>query len=239
MVSNANCFDLSYARERFRNCFPGKIDRNSCHEWIKAPINIALSVWIVCVAISGSILLMLTVGMLDRALPEKSERDVWAEANNQVLNALFTLMCVFQHSTIIRHTVLLSRWRRSGDIDDVLRVRKIYCKDGARKPHERAHAMVVVILLHVSFVAQYVLCGLYWGYGKSDRPSTGVRICMGITIVAPAFAGAYVLFSPLGRDYETTMDSIGSDVDDVENICLVAKNGAKNGCFPCRCSIMY
>ncbi|GFP86586.1 protein plant cadmium resistance 10 [Phtheirospermum japonicum] len=200
-----NVINLAYARERLKKCFPRKIDRNHCQEWIRDPFNLALSIWIVCVAISGTIQLMLAVGMLNCALPTKSQRDVWSEVNNQILNALFTLMCVYQHPKIIRHTVLLLRWRPD---EDVLKLRSVYCKDGTCKPRERAHMMAVVVLLHVNFLAQYVSCGLYLCYNRSDRPAVGVGISMGVTIGAPAVAGGYTLLSPLGRDYETKMDSI-------------------------------
>jgi hypothetical protein len=60
-------------------------------EWIQNPMNMALFVWIMCVAISGAILFLVMTGMLDRALPKKSQRDVWFEVNNQILNALFAI----------------------------------------------------------------------------------------------------------------------------------------------------
>jgi len=40
-------------------------------DWIKEPMNMALFVWIVCVAVSGAILFLVMSGMLNHALPKK------------------------------------------------------------------------------------------------------------------------------------------------------------------------
>ncbi|KAJ9160410.1 hypothetical protein P3X46_025814 [Hevea brasiliensis] len=166
-------------------------------EWIRDPMNMALFVWIVCVAISGAILFLVMTGMLNGVLPKKSQRNAWFEVNNQILNALFTLMCLYQHPKRFYHLVLLCRWKP----EDISRLRKIYCKNGIYKPHEWAHMMVVVILLHVNCFAQYALCGLNLGYKRSERPAIGVGICISFAIAAPAIAGVYTIISPLGRDY--------------------------------------
>ncbi|KAI3458473.1 hypothetical protein Pfo_015136 [Paulownia fortunei] len=195
-----------HIRERFQRIFSRKIDWNClwriCKEWIRDPMNLALFIWIVCVAISGAILFMVMIGMLNHSLPKKSQRDAWFEVNNQILNALFTLMCLYQHPKRIYHLALLLRWRP----EDVLKLRKIYCKNGTYKPNEWAHMMVVVVLLNVNCFAQYALCGLNLGYKRSERPPIGVGICISVAIGAPAFAGIYSMLSPLGKDYETEMD---------------------------------
>ncbi|OAY78050.1 hypothetical protein ACMD2_17790, partial [Ananas comosus] len=171
-------------------------------EWIKDPMNLALFIWIACVAISGAILFLVMTGMLNHALPEKSQRDSWFEVNNQILNALFTLMCLYQHPKRFYHLVLLCRWEPK----DILKLRKVYCKNGTYKPHEWMHMMVVVLLLHLNCFAQYALCGLNLGYPRSRRPAIGVGLCISVAIAAPAFASVYNILSPLGRDYETEMD---------------------------------
>lgn len=205
-----------HIRERFNRMFSRKIDWNSlgrmCKEWIRDPMNMALFVWIVVVAISGAILFMVMIGMLNHALPKKSQRDAWFEVNNQILNALFTLMCLYQHPKRIYHLSLLLRWRS----EDVLKLRKIYCKNGTYKPHEWAHMMVVVILLNVNCFAQYALCGLNLGYKRSDRPAIGVGICISVAIGAPAFAGVYTMLSPLGKDYEIERDEEAQIRDNTE-----------------------
>ncbi|XP_051138399.1 uncharacterized protein LOC127256432 [Andrographis paniculata] len=195
-----------HIRERFQRIFSRRVDWTClwklCKEWIKDPMNLALFVWIVCVAVSGAILFMVMTGMLNHSIPKKSQRDTWFEVNNQILNALFTLMCLYQHPKRIYHLALLLRWRT----EDVLKLRKIYCKNGTYKPHEWAHMMVVVILLHLNCYAQYALCGLNLGYKRSERPAIGVGICISVAIGAPAFAGVYSMLSPLGREYETQTD---------------------------------
>lgn len=171
-------------------------------EWIRDPMNMALFAWIMCVAISGAILFLVMTGMLNHAIPKKSERDTWFEVNNQILNALFTLMCLYQHPKRFYHLVLLCRWNP----EDVSRLRKIYCKNGTYKPHEWTHMMVVVILLHINCFAQYALCGLNLGYRRSERPGIGVALCISFAIAAPAIAGVYTIVSPLGKDYDSEVD---------------------------------
>lgn len=170
--------------------------------WIRDPLNMALFVWILCVAISGAILFMVMTGMLNQALPRKSQRDTWFEVNNQILNALFTLMCLYQHPKRLYHLVLLLRWQPK----DILSLRKLYCKNGTYKPHEWMHMMVVVVLLNLNCFAQYALCGLNLGYRRSNRPAIGVAICISVAIGAPAFAGLYNVLSPLGKDYDLEVD---------------------------------
>ncbi|KAM5556797.1 hypothetical protein ABKV19_024272 [Rosa sericea] len=193
-------------RERINGVFSKKIDWPSLmkmsKEWIRDPMNMALFLWIACVAVSGAILFLVMTGMLNHALPKKSQRDAWFEVNNQILNALFTLMCLYQHPKRFYHLVLLCRWKP----EDISRLRKIYCKNGTYKPHEWAHMMVVVVLLHVNCFAQYALCGLNLGYKRSERPAIGVGICVSFAIGAPAIAGIYNIVSPLGKDYDSDMD---------------------------------
>ncbi|KAB5538636.1 hypothetical protein DKX38_016169 [Salix brachista] len=193
-------------KERVNGVFARKIDWASLvkmgKEWIREPMNMALFVWIICVAISGAILFLVMTGMLDHALPKKSQRDVWFEVNNQILNALFTLICLYQHPKRFYHLVLLCRWKAK----DISRLRKIYCKNGTYKPHEWAHMMVIVALLHLNCFAQYALCGLNLGYRRSERPAIGVGVCISVAIAAPAIAGVYSILSPLGKDYESEID---------------------------------
>ncbi|KAJ4704314.1 Protein PLANT CADMIUM RESISTANCE like [Melia azedarach] len=99
------------------------------------------------------------------------------------------------------------RWKPK----DISTLRKIYCKNGTYKPHEWAHMMVVVVLLHVNCFAQYALCGLNLGYKRSERPAIGVGICLSVAIAAPAIAGLYSILSPLGKDYDSEVDLESQD----------------------------
>lgn len=193
-------------RERFNGILAKKIDWaslwNMCRSWIKNPFNMALLLWISCVAVSGAILFLVMTGMLNGVLPKKSQRNAWFEVNNQILNALFTLMCLYQHPKRFHHLLLLCRWRPM----DIITLRKVYCKNGSYKPNEWAHMMVVVVLLHVNCFAQYALCSLNLGYKRSERPAIGVGICLSIAIAAPAIAGVYSIVSPLGREYDSEFD---------------------------------
>ncbi|GAU29433.1 hypothetical protein TSUD_150030 [Trifolium subterraneum] len=192
-------------KSRFGTMFGQKLEWSSvkkiCMEWIKNPMNMALFAWIICVAVSGAILFLVMTGMLNNVLKTKSERNTWFEVNNQILNALFTLMCLYHHPKRFHHLVLLCRWRPN----DISRLRMIYCKNGTYKPHEWTHMMVVIILLHVNCFAQYALCSLNLGYKRSERPAIGVGITISVAIAAPAIAGLYTILSPLGKDYNDCM----------------------------------
>ncbi|CAN6874845.1 unnamed protein product [Brassica oleracea] len=192
-------------RERIREFKWASLVKMS-KQWLRNPLNMALFLWILVVAVSGAILFMVMTGMLNAVLPKKSQRDVWFEVNNQILNALFTLMCLYQHPKRFHHLVLLCRWKQE---DDVTALRKIYCEKGTHKPNERFHMMVVVLLLHLNCFAQYALCGLNLGFRRSERPPVGVGICVSVAIASPAVAGLYTILSPLGKEYgdeENQMD---------------------------------
>ncbi|KAG2730578.1 hypothetical protein I3760_01G300800 [Carya illinoinensis] len=193
-------------QERLSGVFARKIDWDSLmemsKEWIRNPMKMALFAWITCIAVSGAILFLVMTGMLNSVLPKKSQRDAWFEVNNQILNALFTLMCLYQHPKRFYHLAILCRWKPK----DISKLRKIYCKNGTYKPHEWAHMMVVIVLLHVNCFAQYALCGLNLGYRRSQRPAIGVGVSISVAIAAPAIAGLYSIMSPLGRDYNSEMD---------------------------------
>ncbi|KAJ0711104.1 putative PLAC8 motif-containing protein [Helianthus annuus] len=203
---NSNSINNSLFRRSVRRVLGREIDygllKNMAREWIKNPMNMVLLLWIVCVAISGAILFLVMTGMLNHALPKKSQRNAWFEVNNQILNALFTLMCLYQHPHRLYHLVLLLRWRS----EDVTKLRKVYCKNASSKPHEWAHMMVVVFLLNLNCFAQYALCGLNVGYKRSERPAIGVALTVTVAIGAPAIAGVYSVISPLGKDYDTGSD---------------------------------
>ncbi|XP_045800885.1 uncharacterized protein LOC123894848 [Trifolium pratense] len=211
-------------KSRFGTMFGQKLEWNSvkkmCMEWIKNPMNMALFAWIICVAVSGAILFFVMTGMLNNMLKTKSERNTWFEVNNQILNALFTLMCLYHHPKRIHHLVLLCRWRPN----DIYKLRMIYCKNGTYKPHEWTHIMVVVILLHVNCFAQYALCSLNLGYKRSDRPAIGVGITISVAIAAPAIAGLYTILSPLGKDYNDCMMDEESQVQFEKNYAFASKD---------------
>ncbi|KAL6642039.1 hypothetical protein ACP70R_020220 [Stipagrostis hirtigluma subsp. patula] len=174
--------------------------RRTCKEWIKNPMNIALLLWLLCVGASGGMLVLLLLGLLDGAFPSPAARNRWIEVNNQLLNALFTLMSLYQHPALFHHLFLLCRWRPR----DAAELRAAYCKDGAAaasapRPGERAHLAVVVALLHLTVACQYVLCGLYWGYTKATRPELAEDGFFVLGVVAPVAAVVYTVCSPLGK----------------------------------------
>ncbi|XP_039833121.1 uncharacterized protein LOC120700503 [Panicum virgatum] len=171
--------------------------RRTCtKEWLKNPMSIALLLWLLCVGVSGGMLVLLLLGLLDGAFPAPAERKRWVEINNQVLNALFTLMSIYQHPALCHHLFLLCRWRPHDAAD----LRAAYCKSAAPRAGERAHMAVVVALLHLTVACQYVLCGFYWGYTKTTRPELGEDGFLVLGVVAPVAAAVYTMCSPLGKD---------------------------------------
>ncbi|KAL6905763.1 hypothetical protein ACP4OV_003364 [Aristida adscensionis] len=174
----------------------------ACAEWVKNPMNIALLLWLLCVGVAGGMLVLLLLGLLDGAFPAPAARNRWIEINNQLLNALFTLMSVYQHPALCHHLFLLCRWRPA----DAAELRAAYCKGGAAavaaaspRPGERAHLAVVVALLHLTVLCQYGLCGLYWGYTRSTRPELAEDGLFVLGVVAPLAAVVYTVRSPLGK----------------------------------------
>lgn len=193
-------------RRRFHIHFIRKINFSSlltiCKEWLSHPMNAALLLWLICVAISGIMLGLLMLGLLNEAFPTKSLRNRWIEINNQILNALFTLMSLYQHPVIFHHLFILCRWRS----EDIIELRKIYCKNGAHRPNEWAHMMVVIILLHITCIAQYALCAVYWCFTSFNRPEILEYLFIALGVTAPVCAGVYAIYSPLGREYESNFD---------------------------------
>ncbi|TMW83723.1 hypothetical protein EJD97_000890 [Solanum chilense] len=195
-----------HLRQRITKLFSRKLDwpviRKMYKEWFKNPMNIVFFIWIVCVVVSSIIMLLLITGALNHAIPNKSQRDTWNEVINQILNVLFTLLCLYQHPQRLSHFNFLMRWRPK----DIFRMKKAYCKNGTYKPNEWTHMMVVVVLLNLNCFAQYALCGLNLGYKRSERPAIVVGICSFVAVLAPAIAGVYCTHSPLGKDYDTKLE---------------------------------
>ncbi|KAH0468965.1 hypothetical protein IEQ34_002197 [Dendrobium chrysotoxum] len=188
-----------HRRRRFRVPFARKINWSSLWKsfklWIKGPEHIALFIWLLFVAAGLILLFLVMTGILNEAIPSKSRRDDWSEIINQILNALFTMMALYEHPKFFHHLFLLLRWNPGEERE----LRKVYCKHGAPKPNERAHMMIVVILLHITCFSQYLLCGLYWGYTRTTRPDLAVNLSIAVGTAAPIIAVLYTMYSPLGR----------------------------------------
>ncbi|KAF0902241.1 hypothetical protein E2562_014477 [Oryza meyeriana var. granulata] len=204
-------------RRRFRVPFVRKIKWGKLWSyavsWCKKPENFAMIIWLAFVAAGLLMLFMLMTGMLDSAIPDDEQRKKWTEVINQILNALFTIMCLYQHPKIFHHLLLLLRWRpgAGGDREEI---RKVYCKDGAPRPHDRAHMLVVVLLLHATCLAQYFCCALFWSYARTDRPDWALNIGYGLGTGCPVIAGLYAAYGPLGRkqpDVESTASGDGGN----------------------------
>ncbi|TVU27389.1 hypothetical protein EJB05_29998, partial [Eragrostis curvula] len=49
--------------------------RRTCKAWLKNPMNVALLLWLLCVGVSGGMLVLLLLGLLDGAFPETASRN--------------------------------------------------------------------------------------------------------------------------------------------------------------------
>eukprot|EP00271_Cylindrocystis_brebissonii_P007972 TRINITY_DN2196_c1_g4_i1.p1 TRINITY_DN2196_c1_g4~~TRINITY_DN2196_c1_g4_i1.p1 ORF type:complete len:511 (+),score=72.28 TRINITY_DN2196_c1_g4_i1:387-1919(+) len=190
-------------------------------DWIKQPLNFALFIWAAVVAISGALFVMIMIGMLDAVLPSKTDRNTWGEICNQILNAMFTLMCLFLQPDRIRQAVRLQTWTPA----DILVMRTLYCKGGRRKKDEWKHMLIVVILLNLNGLFQYGLAAFNWGFRRESRPAIGVAICLAGAIGCGAAAGIYASLSPLGKD---SLTGAMLEDDDVEGEAAQAWARRKN-----------
>ncbi|CAA6669282.1 unnamed protein product [Spirodela intermedia] len=165
-------------RRRFRVPFVRKINWNSLlksgKEWVREPINMAFFLWLAAVFACLFLFLLLISGMFNGVISESSRRKKWTEVVNQVLNALFTIFCLYEHPKLAHH------------LDHSPR-------------NERAHMAIVIVLLHIACFSQYVLCGLYWGFNRSNRPDIGIDVALAVGIGAPIVAAVHALYGPLGR----------------------------------------
>ncbi|KAG0477010.1 hypothetical protein HPP92_013423 [Vanilla planifolia] len=206
--------------------------------WIKSPRGAALFVWLTFVAAGLLLLVLLMTGLLNGLIPSTRQRDEWEETVNQILNALFTLMALYEHPKFLLHLVLLLRWRPGDEAEP----RKAYTKNGALRPNERAHLLVGVVLLHVACFAQYVLCGLYWSYPNATRPAWAVNLAVVIGTAAPVIAVVYIKVSPSGKrspveqqsDVESkqSQERVGSKI--IEERIAVRNPQWNGGLFDCR-----
>lgn len=171
--------------------------RDRAVAWARHPMNAALLVWFAISTAGMAFVFLLMVGALDSAVPDPARRRRWTEVANQMLNALFTVMCVYQHPRICHHLALLLRWRAPADVAEL---RAMYCKNcpgGVRR--ERLHVAVVLLLLHGTCFAQYAYCALFWFFGNDSRPGWAVNLLMGLGFGLPVVAGLYMVYGPLGQ----------------------------------------
>ncbi|MQL94708.1 hypothetical protein Taro_027367 [Colocasia esculenta] len=191
---------------RFRVLFVRKINWGGmvryAKNWVKKPKHVALLVWLAAVAACLVLMLLLLSGGLNHSIPESSRRKKWLEIDNQILNALFTIMCLYEHPRLVHYLVLLVRWSEK----DVAELRRVYSRKGVARPGERGHIAFVIALLHMTCLSQYALCGLYWGYTRFDRPDIGENLCLAVGVAAPVIAGVYIVYGPLGRKVAAQAD---------------------------------
>nr|CAB3490702.1 unnamed protein product [Digitaria exilis] len=235
---NDNDGDASGAKRRKRVVEWASV-RRACGEWMSNPMNVALLLWLLCVGVSGGMLVLLLLGLLDGAFPSPAERNHWIEVNNQFLNGLFTLLSLYQHPNICHHTFLLCRWRPGDAVD----LRDAYCHGDPTvpRPAERAHMAVVVALLHLTLACQYVTCGLYWGFTVTSRPDLLADGFFVLGIVAPLAAAVYAVSSPLGKERhhdlyslsETTKQQQEQSLSPVVGHVVVEPEWSGRGMFTC------
>ena len=169
--------------------------------WLRKPINLLRLAWLLPTIIVGILWLLITFGILDSAIRNKRRRDDIKEICNQILNTLFVLLALCLQPVKTLHLFWLARWRATPQDDDIARLRAVYCKGGSRKPHERAHILVVLLAMQLTYMTTYVMAVLCWVYKRSVRPELWVDVMFGLAVASGTTARLYRRFSPLGRDY--------------------------------------
>ncbi|KMZ61324.1 PLAC8 family protein [Zostera marina] len=168
-----------------------------CKRWIRNPMNMAILLWLSVVGLLLLLFLLLITGFLNQIVPVDEERKKWVEIDNQILNALFTIMCLYQHPRLIHHILFVISWKDM----DIVALRKLYCWYPTTRPRERLHLTVVVVLVNLTCVAQYFLCALYWGYSSTNRPGFAVDTCLALGVTVPMIAAVYTFLGPLSWKY--------------------------------------
>ncbi|GAB2272110.1 hypothetical protein Dimus_006929 [Dionaea muscipula] len=156
---------------------------------VKRPLVAAILIFV-----SGIIVLAVISGLVKGFLPDKSKRTPWSDNINQVINALFTLLNLYQHPARFQHVVFWYRWKPR----DIEMLRLVYCKNGTQKRNERPHILVMILLAHVGCFAQYAIAYLNWGFAMPDRPKKATGLFIGITVAAAILQAMYMNCGPLG-----------------------------------------
>ncbi|KAJ6805492.1 uncharacterized protein M6B38_159490 [Iris pallida] len=166
-------------------------------KWLQSPMNLVLFLWLIPVVVGLVLMVLLTAG----AVVEGSERrKKWIEAVNQILNAFFTVGCLFTHPEVFYHLLHVVRWRP----EDQEKVRGVYCSGKTPEPRDRKHLLVVVSLINLTWVGQYVMCALYWAYNRHNRPGAMLGFWVLVTLLAPVAASIYTVKGPLKSNKSTT-----------------------------------
>jgi len=174
--------------------------------WLRKPLNLLKLAWLIPTVVVGILWLLIELGILNSAIPNKPKREDIKEICNQILNVLFVLLALCLQPVKTMHLFWLARWRVT-PTDDIARLRAVYCKGGSRKPHERLHMLVVLLAMQVTYMATYAMAVLCWVYKRSVRPELLVDVMFGLAVVSGLTARLYRRFSPLGRDYVLSDDT--------------------------------
>ncbi|KAJ6847126.1 uncharacterized protein M6B38_284965 [Iris pallida] len=159
-------------------------------KWLQSPMNLVLFLWLIPVVVGLVLMLLLTAGAV---VDGTERRKKWTEAVNQILNAFFTVGCLFTHPEVFYHLLHVLRWRP----DDQEKVRRVYCSGKAPEPRDRKHLLVVVLLINLTWLGQYVMCALYWAYNRHNRPGAMLGFWVLVTLLAPVAASIYAVKGPL------------------------------------------
>ncbi|BBN15376.1 hypothetical protein MPTK1_6g19100 [Marchantia polymorpha subsp. ruderalis] len=156
-------------------------------------------IWAWTVGVSLTLLIVVAFGFLDAFIPtEIISKETLIEVLNQIVTAGFTMMCLYVHPERCAHAHMLYRWSTM----DIQKLREAYSKNATKKPHEWAHFLVIVTMLHLNCIGQYALFILNVIYTATARPPVYVLSWLAIALGCAIGAGVYKSHSPLGRDYE-------------------------------------
>lgn len=171
-------------------------------DWVSNPLNVALTFWCILCIIPTAIIILVDGGFLDTVLTDELFREELVEVSDQILNALFVLMCLVWHPVFFRLSYQLYRWNPS----DIEQLRYEYCRKGTRKPDEWWHLSVIFFWFHVTCIATYALAIIYWVYPRWNRPWWAVVLSVAVSFGSPIVAFTYNILSPLGNDFHLEVD---------------------------------
>lgn len=167
-------------------------------ESLRDPVNLALTCWMLLAGPACVAGTLLSLGLLDSALPDPRARSDAEEVCNQVVNALFCLASLIGFPLLCRHALLLWRWRPTDEVE----LRKAFCKQGKRKPNDRTHIALVVLWAQIACWATFAFTAIYWLWPRDTRPPGLAAAANAVSKVASVFSFLHLLLSPLSQDYD-------------------------------------
>lgn len=155
--------------------------------WLASgPLAVAAFIWVLCVLLSGAVLVLSMSQLLTLHLITTEENAVWMEVSSQVINSLFTAMALwnqFIYPFWGGRTLLTLRFL-FGDYKSLL----LAYKFPSSLP--RSQCALLILLLDLNVIFQYPINYFMWFYSASERPFTGILPCVACSALSGVLGGA-------------------------------------------------